>query len=485
MANDNGGIIGIINTPTADTASGVWSLDSQYQAQTTGTWPPIPTLGVNSARFNSASSDSLTRTTSGAGTSNQKFTMSLWIKKSSTDSAVRRLIELYNTSSYYVSFRFRDDSSNRLDFYSESNGSSVNLRTNRSFRDLSAWYHLMMVVDTTLATADDRMKMYVNGVQETSFALRTNPGLNENLNFNNSGDGQYIARAVGTETDRMFNGYMSEVNFVDGQALDPTSFGAFNANGVWTPIIPGVTYGNNGFRLKFGNAANLGEDASPNGNNFTVNNLTSVDQSGDYPVNNFATWNAIAAPYSAPTLSEGNTKVTNNAANWQGAIGTFGISQGKWFWEARFDNTTNTYNHGVIDESVNFSAVNPMNATGYTGFYNTDGGEMKKDATDTTADYGTFGTNDIIGIALNMDDKQISIYKNGVSHVSNFALSTTSTLVFPCTVYYTGGIMSYNFGYPPYAVASGNADGNGYGNFEYTVPSGYYSLCTKNLAEFG
>jgi hypothetical protein len=277
---------------------------------------------------------------------------------------------------------------------------------------------------------------------------------------------------------------MSELYFIDGQALTPTDFGEFDADsGVWKPIAYSGTYGTNGFFLEFQDSGALGTDSSGEGNTFTVNNLTSIDQTTDTPTNNFCTWNAISAPYSAPTLSEGNLKVTNNSANWQGAIGTFGVSQGKWYWEARFDTTTFTYNHGVIDESVNFSAINPMNATGYTGFYNTDGGEMKKDATDTTADYGTFGTNDIIGIALNMDDKQISIYKNGVSHVSNFALSTTSNLVFPCTVYYSSGFCSYNFGNAPYTITTGNADANGYGNFEYAVPTGYLSLCTKNLSE--
>ena len=471
MANDNGGIIGIINTPTADTASGVWSLDSQYQAQTTGTWPPIPAIGLNSARFNSGSSDSLTRTTSENGTSNQKFTMSLWIKKSSTDSAVRRLIELYNTSAYYVSFRFRDDSSSRLDFYSESNGASVNLRTNRSFRDVSAWYHLMMVVDTTLATADDRMKMYVNGVQETSFALRTNPSLNENLNFNNSGDGQYIARAVGTETDRMFNGYMSDVNFVDGQALDPTSFGVSNSNGVWTPIPPTVSsYGTNGFRFKFENSANLGEDSSPNGNNFTVNNLTSVDQSGDYPVNNFSTMNPLYAWTYDMSFSNGNLSCSGTQNQWQGAIGSMGINTGKWYYEVKFTSATDVgafyIGFGGLDD---FLPGSPgfRNAV---AFYNNDGGEIRTGSSETTSDY-----------------------KNGSAIVTNFdygATTYSSTIkdgktISPVAGHYGSGSISFNFGHPPYAISSGNADGNGYGNFEYTVPSGYYSLCTKNLAEFG
>ena len=194
---------------------------------------------ANSLRFDSASADHLTRSTSGAGTSNTTCTISLWVKKTSTDSAARRLLEFYNNSTYYISLRFRDDHSNRLDFYSESAGSSVNLRTNRSFRDTSSWYHIVMRIDTTQSTADDRLRMYVNGVQETSFAIRVNPSSSENLNFNNSGNTHLISKSgSSTANDRRFNGYMAEVCFIDGQSLDPTSFGEFDSDSptIWKPI---------------------------------------------------------------------------------------------------------------------------------------------------------------------------------------------------------------------------------------------------------
>jgi len=477
----NGGIIGPVNTPTADVATGVWELEEQYQAQVGGIWPPIPAIGLNSCRFNSASNDYLTRTPSSA--SNRKtFTISFWVKRSSVDSSHKNVFSSGTYSSTQMTQVFFE-ATDELIFsdFTSSPSQNFNLTTNRKFRDPSAWYHIFIAVDTTQGTASNRIKIYVNGVRETSFSTEAYPSVNFDCAINVN---QIHTIGNRNGASLFFDGYLSEFVFVDGTAQAHTDVGEFDANGFWKPIPLNISaYGTNGFRLNYENAANLGEDSSPNGNNFTVNNLTSIDQATDYPVNNYCTWNSVAAPYSAPTLSEGNTKVANNAANWQGAIGTFGVSQGKWFWEGRFDNTTNTYNHGVIDESVNFAAINPMNATGYTGFYNADGGEMKKDATDTTADYGTFGTNDIIGIALNMDDKQISIYKNGSAIVSNFALSTTSNLVFPCTVYYSSGICSYNFGNPPYAISSGNTDGNGYGNFEYAVPSGYLALNTANLSE--
>jgi len=370
-------------------------------------------------------------------------------------------------------------SDDKLDLNNKVSTTGAEGNSTRVFRDTSAWYHLVIVFKGAEASQSNRFEIYVNGEQDTYVARGSLSAGNGYINSS-------MVHGVGAlgNSNSKYDGSMAHVHFIDGTAYDASTFGETDATtGIWKPkTAPSVTYGTNGFFLKFENSGAMGTDSSGNANNFTVNgNLT---QTVDTPSNVFCTWNAIAAPYSAPTLSEGNTKVTNNSANWQGAIGTFGVSQGKWYWEARFDTTTFTYNHGVIDESVNFSAINPMNATGYTGWYNTDGGEMKKDATDTTANYGVFSTNDIIGIALNMDDKQISIYKNGTLHVSNFSLSTTSNLVFPCTVYYSGGVCSYNFGngyFGTTPVSSAENPDDGIGIFEYAVPTGYKALCTKSI----
>ena len=484
MAKRNGGIIGPSNVPTGQyggTAPGVWRLRDAFNYIKAGLWPGLGNYSVgNSLRFEASSSDYLSRT-QGTPTSNQKFTVSTWYKRTKLDVVGDWWSIGSSSDGLYVNMKF-DGSNNLIVVLNDT--SSYYLFSSAVFRDVSAWYHIMLAVDTTQATASNRARVYINGIEMTAFSTAGYPTQNYTFPSLASGKSIFVGNRV-TDSNEPLRGYLADYYFIDGQQLTPSSFGQTDsATGIWTPLPYYGTYGTNGFFLKFANSASLGTDSSGNGNNLTVNNLTSVDQSTDTPTNNFCTWNAVAAPYSAPTLSEGNTKVTNNTANWQGAIGTFGVSQGKWYWEGRFDSTTFSYNHGVIDESVNFSAINPMNATGYTGFYNTDGGEMKKDGTDTTANYGTFGTNDIIGIALNMDSKQISIYKNGTILVSNFALSTTSTLVFPCTVYYSGGYCSYNFGNPPYA-ANSYTDAAGYGNFSYAVPSGYYSLCSKNLATYG
>jgi hypothetical protein len=441
-------------------------------------------------------SSNLSRNTSGTGTSNQRFTMSLWVKKSSTDSAVRRLIELYNASTHYVSFRFRDDSSSRLDFYSESNGASVNLRTNRSFRDLSAWYHLVLSVDTTLATADDRMKMYVNGVQETSFALRTNPSLNENLNFNNSGNGQYIARAVGTETDRMFDGSMTHVHFIDGTAYDASTFGETDtATGIWKPkTTPSVTYGTNGFFLKFENSASFGTDSSPNGNNFTVNGT--ITQTIDTPSNVFCTLNPLIPISSVPTFSNGNLRAVSSTAEWRQSGSTLGISAGKWYWEAKGVSGAD-WNGGIgIKKSSIASESNNYNyPTGYNdGAYSyMKGGNEYYNGSSSTSGFTSYAVTDVVGIALDLTNNFIYYHKNGVWQNSGVPTSgatgtggravTSGETWLPFVTTHAGGF-DMNFGngfFGTTAVSSAQSPSDGIGIFEYEVPTGYKALCTKSI----
>ena len=469
---ENGGIIGVINTPTSDTASGVWQQEEQYQAQTTGTWPPIPSIGVNSARFNPASSDYLNRSPSSAGNLTT-WTLSMWVKRSILGGE-KPLFSCRpdGNNETFVGF----GGSDTLVYKQKTSGStSGQIVTNRVFRDTSAWYNLVFVYEINNGTAGDRGRLYVNGVRETSFSAQTNFSQNSSWNSTTS-------NAIGISQSAYFDGYMSEVNFVDGQALTPTSFGVSNSNGVWTPIIPTVSsYGTNGFRLKFENASNLGEDAGPNGNNFTVNNLTSVDQSADYPVNNFATLNPLALT-TRQTLSDGN--LTGTASSWKSAISTIAITTGKWFSEVKYVDATGAIMVGVMDEKDMSSLTGLGFTTNSVGYYK----DGTKFIADSETSYGaSYTANDILGIALDLDSgtKTVTFYKNGASQGAINLPTTGTGTFFIGTSSTSNGKSSINFGHPPYAVASGNADGNGYGNFEYTVPSGYYSLCTKNLAEFG
>ena len=471
MANDNGGIIGIINTPTADTASGVWSLDSQYQAQTTGTWPPIPAIGLNSARFNDGSSDNLTKTFSTDGTSADIGTISMWLKRSLISS--EQVILSAGTSARDF-FRFESD-----DTLTFRRVSTYQLTTSQVFRDVSAWYHIVLAFDTTQSTASDRIKLYVNGSQVTAFGTASYPSQDLDIKI-----GSAQLNAIGKDSEQntpYFDGYMSDVNFVDGQQLDPTSFGAFNANGVWAPIIPTVSsYGTNGFRLKFENSANLGEDSSPNGNNFTVNNLTSVDQSGDYPVNNFATLNPLSKVGSA-TFSNGN--LTYTYVNDSGTAGTMGVTKGKWYWEYKFVGTSNVAVAGIIDASI--IPTTNINNTGTAGYYPL-GSSAWKDTTEVTTGLSGYSDGMIIGLAFDADNGDIYTWVNGVAENSGNAiitgLDTTKTwLPFTCT---GNPNINLNFGngfFGTTAVASAQNPDDGIGIFEYDVPAGYRALCTKSI----
>ena len=458
---------------------------------------------ANSCRFNNDDSAYMHKTPSGNGTSNTTFTLSAWIKRGNTTVAIPRLFEFYNTSSYYISLRFRDDVAQNLDFYSESNGGSVHLRTNRGFRDISAWYHIVMRVDTTNGTANDRLRMYVNGVQETSFAARTNPGSSENLNFNGTDDVQYIGRKF--EDSDYFDGYMAEVCYCDGQSLAPTEFGEFNEDSptIWQPKdVSGLTFGTNGFYLDFEDSSNLGNDAN-GGTDFTETNLAATDQTSDTCTNNFATMNPLYHPPSdAPTLSEGNCKVVSNSTSFLGGIGsTIGVASGKWYIEVKVTTRNTGAQIGVTSDPSEDARNN--RAIGYlsTSYgYQEDGQEVTND---TRGTYGATYDTDIIGIALDCDNNKIYYSKNGgwsdgdgTSDAStpNDYQTITAPASTPTGFYFFGAsdgsssatnTYEFNFGNPTFSISSGNADANGYGNFEYAVPSGYLALCTKNLGSDG
>ena len=481
MNQDNGGIIGKINTPTTSLASGVWSLDSQFDSQASSIWPlafPQTTI-ANACRLDDGSSDGFSL--SGQNGNRKTFTFSCWVKR-----GVFGENFLFNSridASNHFLTRFTGD--HKLELLNRTSASNnFILTTNRLFRDVSAWYHIVVAVDTTQSTANDRVKFYVNGVQETSFATQTIGSQSADLSLNTSSATHYIGQEY-TSGENFFDGYLAETIFVDGQALNPTSFGATNpVTNIWEPIAYAGTYGTNGFRLDFADSSALGNDVSGNDNDFTANNLTSIDQASDTCSNNFATWNPLARFNGNFNFSNGNTSVSAPIGTWNGSIATMGFNSGKWYWEAKFSGNADNQYIGVFDESANTATNNPMNRTGTTAFYNYDGGEMIKDGSVTTADYGTITSSQTCGVAVDADNNYISIYRDGSAIVSNYALSTTKNLLFPfISVYYTTA--DYNFGNPPYSISSGNADANGHGNFEYAPPSGYFALCTKNLAEFG
>jgi hypothetical protein len=463
---------------------------------------------ANSCRFDGATnSDECLIKTFGTATSRKKFTYSVWVKLSGRGQGNNNaLLVAGTTGNDEGTIKISPDVIDWSEYSASSASVTARLTTTQVFRDYSAWSHLVFVWDSGNATAGNRMRIYHNGSEITSFSTDTNPSEDQDAQVNNN-----VVHNIGRQSwnnSGEWNGYMAEACFIDGQALDPTSFGEFDADtGIWKPIdVSGLTFGNNGFYLEFKqsgtgtNALGIGADTSGNTNHFAVNNLTAVSQSTDTCTNNFATLNplhfgtTIAASYS--NLSEGNLKFvsTQSGSPYPYYFSTMAVSQGKWYAEFKRVNTTVMIGiaTGVADSFLGNNANDyAMYESGQT--FTSGSGSSYGDAMDD---------NDIIGVAMDLDNNKLyfsnqGVFQNsgdptsgstGTGAVSITAPASNGTGVYHFAVGDSGGgtpTINCNFGSPMESISSGNTDGNGYGNFEYSVPSGYYSLCTKNLAEYG
>ena len=452
---------------------------------------------ANSLRFDAGSSDNLSQTQSSGET--KTFTYSCWFKKvrtlGSSDQDAIFTVGENNTNDFILYFQQAEDIIDII--VRDSSTIRGRLTTNRKFRDYSAWMHIVFVYDSTNATAGNRMRLYINGVEETSFANDTNPGLNQTTVVNNS---SYTMRIGRLRADSSYlSGYLAECVLIDGQALDPTSFGQFDEDtNIWKPkeVLTQLDFGTNGFYLEFKNASSLGTDSSTNGNNFTVNNLTSIDQTTDTCTNNFATGNPLDYSGTAPTLGNGNLSITSAELSDKPFRTTIAVSQGKWYMEYKCEKSgSDNDNHIGLWSAENSLTSNYVGYQLYSwGIFTANGNKRNSQSYDS---YGSaIAQNDIVMIALDKDNGKIWWGKNGTWFASgnpatgsNEAFSNINTVVgsdgFVSFCFLPQQKFSLNFGSPPYSISSGNADGNGYGNFEYAVPSGYYALNTKNLAEYG
>ena len=451
---------------------------------------------ANSLRFNSASTDYLSRS---PGASNRNtWTWSGWVKRSKLGSN-EDLFSAYGDANNYTDIRFFGTNDN-IQFRNLSGGNFLGRKyTNAQYRDVSAWMHIVAVWDTTNGTAADRQRLYVNGERLTSFLTTGNPGSGQDSEINDTSTTQVGAKN-GAD---LFNGYMAEVVFVDGTALAPTSFGEFDEDSnIWKPIdVSGLTFGTNGFYLDFEDSAALGDDVSGNGNDFTVNNLAAIDQTTDTCTNNFATANSVGSQRIGggsirPTAySEGNLRVLLGSSEYYTrATSTIAVSTGKWYWETKMISNCDSGSDptiGIIGTDGNQNAqtgTSPNSSmqyryTGQKG-YNDVG----------NASYGATWTNgDIIGIALDLTSatKTITFYKNNASQGVAFSGNGTSDGFNPASQYWspfwvaggsTNGTMDINFGNPTF-TGTDQADGNSRGSFEYAPPSGFLSLCSLNLSE--
>jgi hypothetical protein len=444
----------------------------------------------NSLRFNRGSADHLTRSVSGSSTT--KATYSVWFKK--TINGVEQC--LYAIDDVTNEVRINFTTSDTIQVFHYAGGYTYQVATNRVFRDPSAFYNIMIVVDTTQGTDTNRVKIYVNGVQETSLATTNYPSQNTDSFFFQS-----ATLYLGVEENGSSNpidGYIAENIVCQGQALTPTDVGEFDEDsGIWKPkAVSGLTFGTNGFYLEFKDSSALGDDTSGNDNDFTVNNLTSIDQTTDTPTNNFATMNPLSIIGGDPTLSEGNLKTTTATAGWRSSVSTLGLNTGKWYWEMKIGSITGSnYNMaGIISDNLISSLSTTYIGSGtYSYAMNHDG---EKYINNTNTAYGSaMTTGNIVMCAMDLINNYFYVGINEIwqnSGVPTSGASGTGALSAIQTGYYYFPAVSVhnstneiNFGNAPYTITTGNADANGYGNFEYAVPSGYYALCTKNLAEYG
>ena len=434
----------------------------------------------------------LTRTPSSA--SNRKtFTFSLWFKLSNFSGDLNILSNNGASSTRdYISLE-----SGKLRVASYSGSYVYNLHTNRLFRDTSAWYHLVVAFDTTQGTASNRIKIYVNGVQETSFGTATYPSQNLDTNYNNT-TALWISRDYNGVGYFYFNGSMSHVHFCDGTALAPTVFGSTDSTtGEWKiNTSPSFTLGTNGFTiLKDGNTIT---DQSTNSNNFSLGGGT-LTKTEDCPSNVFATINPLVRTVSTPSFNAGNNTVSSNAGAYQNHFSTIGMTgSGKYYWEMKVNGTANSAMFFGISSDIEMNnLITVSNVVGYTSTgYTLVASSGNKYNNENSTSYGSALTNgEIMMGALDLDNGKIWYGKNGTwfnsgnpASGSNEAFSgiSASNVYFVSGTVYDGGYgsVNYNFGngyFETTAVASAGTNASGNGIFEYDVPTGYTALSTKGL----
>jgi hypothetical protein len=432
----------------------------------------------------------LTRTPSSAG-NRKTWTFSAWIKRSDTASQVG-VLNTQPDSSNYTRIRFGSNKLRVLSVINGSTGSGFDKETSRVFRDNSAFYNIVIAYNSTLATSNDRVKIWVNGVLETDFSINSFGGgqnLDSFVNATNLHD-------IGAEESASyFNGLMSHIHLIDGTAYDASAFGETDATtGEWKiKTSPSVTYGTNGFFiLKDGNSVT---DQSGNGNNWTVAGGT-LTNTEDCPSNVFATWNPFTCrPDYVFSNQFGNTRWRHSEANSHHSVrSTLGFNSGKYY--AEFKVVSNVSNSSM---QIGISSLNTANTPDTAVFglegsgYQNNGVLYRNGYSDVTG-LTTFAQNDIIGVACDFDNKMIYWYKNGtLLNGTGYAFSLNGGIAeddfygFACSGYQTSGddvVIDANFGngyFNNTAVSSAGTNASGNGIFEYDVPTGYTALSTKGL----
>ena len=428
-----------------------------------------------------------------------KHTWSIWIKR--TELGTRQQIFEGGTNNTVttqlgLSFQTTDALEVRAgEYVNGSNAGTVYRLTTRLFRDTSAWYHIVAAFDTTQGTANDRIKIWVNGVQETSFATTANPGQNTDL-------GLFAANAqnsIGVSANNGFfiNGYLAHPALVYNAQLNADSFGEFdNDSGIWKPIdLSDVTFGTYGYWLKNETSNQMYNDSSGSSRNFARWDDT-IYQATDTPTNNFCVMNVnkgityytVNGPGTLnrhPIITNGATVIGNNSNNYVITDATMAMTSGKWYWEMKctVDANTNVTEAGIAtNHDLGFYSDDGVG----NFFYAFGGGRYVNGG---ATGYGTaWATNDIIGFAYDADNWTLTCFKNNSSQgnlLASQADLSAKAAIFKLITYGTHTYQMNFGGYHVNSLSSAASDANGYGSFEYAPPSGYYALCSKNLAQYG
>ena len=463
----------------------------------------------NSCRFNEGDSPKLTRTPGSDG-NRDIWTFSCWFKKTNVDeTGDSHIFSCGSGGDDLTSIALRgsgDDEVIELSSYTSAGSTTHwNIATPGSYRDPSAWYHLVFAVDTTQASISNGLKLWING-EAISYTGST--WVQNADTCMNSDDHENVIGARQNNNDMFFDGYLADVHFIDGTQKQATDFGKTDTNGVWVPIKYSGSYGTNGFFMEFkqtgtsANASGKGADTSGNTNHFDDTNMDTYDITTDTPTNNFATLNPLANALTNPiTLSEGNLKAVGDSSSWEMISSTIGAKNGKWYWEVKLTALSSYAQIGITNDYAIISDA----LESYFGHAGSGVAFGKgQDATiyhtgGNSTSYGTtYSAGDMASVALDLDNNFIYFAKDGTwmdyssatgdptsgsSGTGGYAI-TANELYIPA-VACNQATWEVNFGNPSFSISSGNADANGYGNFEYAPPSGYYALCTKNLGEYG
>ena len=470
----------------ANTLSGAYSID-------------------NSCRFNTPDS-SYVHKTQGTSTDTDKYTLSVWLKRGSNLGAVNTWFSEGTGLTAQADYNFKADGTMML-YNRDASSNIFQLVTNRKFFDVAAWYHVVLLFDSSQATDTNRMKLYINGVQETSFSTATYPAQDLNSEVNKGGTKHtWAAFDSNGSIVNEFDGYIAEALFLDGTVAAIGDLGEFSETSptIWKPKdVSSLTFGTNGYYLDCEDSSNLGNDAN-GGTDLTEVNLAAADQSVDTPTNNACTLNSLAvATSSALAFSEGNNKIYNSASSWRPAYGTFPVSTGKWYFEAKgllFPGTsyiqigwvsleyTGGGNAALTDEIAGWGNTAPA------AIYDSRAGNVywQNASTNGNSSYGdSYAAGDVIGVAIDLDNSKIYFAEDNTWKNSGDPTSgATGTGAFSIVSGYTwvpfiglnNATAEATFASPVQANTSDAQDGNGYGQFEFAPPSGYLSICSKNTA---